>query len=266
MKKNCIHVLTSEEAVTRISDKSEVCEKHNISASLIIYYVLEGSINVSLNKESFEVSRSCACVIPQFTFFDFIGHKNTRVIFVRITPEICDEVGISGLEGFELVCRDSTISSLFSDIEEESKKKQSFSKEYVNFTIIQLLIHLYRRYRQKSMFSTENQSFQTCVLVREAISHIILHYSEKLSTSDIAEALFISSSYLDRCFKAVTGKSPVTFIKSFRCEAAQILLDEGYSKEKAAFECGFSGSAYFMRVLRSSERSLPKQNKKAESN
>ncbi|MGV3614768.1 MAG: AraC family transcriptional regulator [Fimbriimonas sp.] len=89
---------------------------------------------------------------------------------------------------------------------------------------------------------------------------IISDYAQDLSTSNIAERLECSSSYLGRAYRKVYGMNIVDAIHERRMRNARFLLTMGKLEiEEVARKCGFSDSGYFRRIFRRSEGVTPLQ-------
>lgn len=87
--------------------------------------------------------------------------------------------------------------------------------------------------------------------VCQAITYIKEHYKEKISLTDIAEALNFSISHLSRCFKKETGESVVSYINRIRMEQAKKLMKEGkLSLNEISLEIGVLNYNYFYTMFK----------------
>ncbi len=75
--------------------------------------------------------------------------------------------------------------------------------------------------------------------IKEILSYINLHITEDLSVEQIAEAFFISTSYLCRIFKSGTGTTIHRYITANRITLAKDLLSAGHSCQEACDASGF---------------------------
>lgn len=87
---------------------------------------------------------------------------------------------------------------------------------------------------------------------REFIGIVKSEYSdEDLSVPMIAEKLGIGATQFTRKIKALTGKTPVEIIRSYRLSVARkMILSTDQNISEIAFSCGFSSSQYFSRCFR----------------
>jgi signal transduction histidine kinase/DNA-binding response OmpR family regulator/streptogramin lyase len=88
------------------------------------------------------------------------------------------------------------------------------------------------------------------------------------SVEEMSRELFISRVALYKKILALTGKTPVEFIRSIRLKrAAQLLEESRFTVAEIAYECGFNNPKYFSRYFRMAFGMLPsayQANKKQE--
>lgn len=87
----------------------------------------------------------------------------------------------------------------------------------------------------------------------EALAYIDAHYAEKLSLPDLANQLFLQSSYLSNLFSKETGSPFIKHLNRIRIENACVFLAQfpDESLESLANRVGFSNPQYFFRVFKS---------------
>jgi len=85
------------------------------------------------------------------------------------------------------------------------------------------------------------------------------HLSDSgFTLKQMAEKLYMSQPTLFRKLKAVTGETPVHFIRSYRLNRALLLLEGGFGNiTEVAFAVGFSSSAYFTKCFKEKFNRLP---------
>jgi AraC-like DNA-binding protein len=75
--------------------------------------------------------------------------------------------------------------------------------------------------------------------------------NHQFSVEQLSRELFVHPSNLYRKLKALTGKKPNQYIRSFRmAKAKKLLADPSLPIAAVAFETGFSSSEYFSRVFK----------------
>ncbi len=72
----------------------------------------------------------------------------------------------------------------------------------------------------------------------------------ELSIADLCTATGLSHSQLYRKLKALTGHTPVHFIRTYRLQKARVILGEGrYNVSEVAYQVGFNDPNYFSRAF-----------------
>lgn len=87
--------------------------------------------------------------------------------------------------------------------------------------------------------------------IRVMMGYIQAHFTEELTTGDIAASAMISPSECLRCFHNTIGLTPIQYTKYYRIQRAAALL-QGSDKKIAEIgaECGFQEMSYFAKAFR----------------
>lgn len=87
--------------------------------------------------------------------------------------------------------------------------------------------------------------------VTKAILEIRAHYAQKISVDSIAQELGVSTSYLSRKFKEVTGHTFLDFLNIYRVQQAVTLLQTSrYRVYEVSDRTGFSDYKHFCAVFK----------------
>jgi YesN/AraC family two-component response regulator len=88
-------------------------------------------------------------------------------------------------------------------------------------------------------------------VVYKVIQYIKSNYTKKLSLDEIANYVYLSSSYLSTIFKEETGQSLTNYINIIRIEKSKILmLNNNLSLVEISNMCGFDDQSYFTKVFK----------------
>ncbi|WP_052889534.1 AraC family transcriptional regulator [Thermogemmatispora carboxidivorans] len=88
--------------------------------------------------------------------------------------------------------------------------------------------------------------------IASAVAHLRRHFAEPLRVESLARELGMSVSSLHHHFKAVTGLSPLQYLKQLRLqEARRLMLNEGLDATSTAFRVGYQDVSHFNRDYRS---------------
>ncbi len=100
-------------------------------------------------------------------------------------------------------------------------------------------------------------------LSEKAIKYIKERYGEKISVSEIAEALFVSENHLIRVFKKEMGVTPYKYLNDYRIlTSAYFLRSSNMGIEEIAESVGFSTSSLFITTFKRSYGCTPKEYRK----
>lgn len=83
-------------------------------------------------------------------------------------------------------------------------------------------------------------------------------FDDEFSIDSMAEKMSMSRSTFYRRMKAITGLTPVEYLKNFRLEQAARMLREGMRVTEVASAVGFTSSSYFAKCFKQRYGMLPK--------
>lgn len=84
----------------------------------------------------------------------------------------------------------------------------------------------------------------------EVLRYIDTHLSESIKVSDIAAALYLSESTIERRFKTYLNMRPLEFIHKKKMILAAELLRSGESVLNAGISAGYSDNSYFINIFK----------------
>lgn len=96
--------------------------------------------------------------------------------------------------------------------------------------------------------------------IKAMLRFIQEHYPEELTAARIAQSAAVSESECLRCFRSMTGTTPMQYVRQFRVQRAAELLES--TAEKVAdvgAACGFQEMSYFARTFRELKGKPPRQ-------
>lgn len=112
----------------------------------------------------------------------------------------------------------------------------------------------------EEFFFIKNPSLENAPYINKAIDRILKNYSdEKLSISQLAGQLYLSSNYLSGIFKKETGRTINQFITQVRIyHAKQYLKDSSLSLNAIALRTGYHDANYFSKAFKRETGITPK--------
>ncbi len=130
---------------------------------------------------------------------------------------------------------------------------------YIHTKFQEFLYTLYEL-KDKNQYKNEQTYNSIEQKMYEISSYIHNHYNEDISLDTLSEQFFISSSYLSREFKQITGFNLSSYIQLTRIKNAQYRLVSSNDKISAiAEECGFSSFSQFNRVFNKISGTSPRE-------
>jgi AraC-like DNA-binding protein/quercetin dioxygenase-like cupin family protein len=124
--------------------------------------------------------------------------------------------------------------------------------------ILALLVNHYSQFRDSEHVLTQRQ--RDLDRVRPVFDLIEARYSDEISVSDAAKAVYMSKSHFMRFFKQVTGQPFISHLNQFRIAKAQHLLaSTDRSIADIGNEVGFCNQSYFGLVFRKVTHLSPRE-------
>ncbi len=105
---------------------------------------------------------------------------------------------------------------------------------------------------------TENEK------INEVVAYINENLAEDLTLDRLADACFISKSYLSHQFKTYTGLTLFQFIIKKRLTVARNMIRDGASMMDACIQCGFNDYSNFHKAFKKEFGQSPRSFRKAE--
>lgn len=99
--------------------------------------------------------------------------------------------------------------------------------------------------------------------LKKIILYIQENYRDPIRTHDLSDLIPMSEGQFCRFFKAMTRKTPVDYINSYRIRQAADLLQQSERKiSDIALEVGFDNVSYFIKVFRKAMKCSPSEFRK----
>ena len=134
--------------------------------------------------------------------------------------------------------------------------------EYASALTSGLLKQLIAETLQKKKASAADRPSKSADAVKEVIEYVSQHYMEELTYERLAELFHFNSSYLNRIFKAHTGKTLHEFLFQYRLQTAmELLRSQSLTVKEVASLCGFPDPYHFTKTFKKHTGLPPSQYK-----
>jgi YesN/AraC family two-component response regulator len=185
------------------------------------------------------------------------------MIHKEIVPDlyhVFEEGPVLHLDARELL----VVEQIMEKMLREKKQIDTGTEGYMKLLLGELLLMIYRHIQQSDRKS-RNTDHPTTLhrKVSDMVKYINEHYREPMSLKGLAEHFHISSYYLCRIYKEVTGFSVIEYVNTLRVQEAQKLLKTTRcSVTDITEKVGFESSTHFGRIFKALSGMSPLQYRK----
>lgn len=153
---------------------------------------------------------------------------------------------------FRTLFSDGRMFDLLMQAAQESQQKQEASDLMIKSLLMAFFALLLRNGITQAEHSVpEKNELRLYSVIEPALRCIKNEYRRELTVEELAKKCNVSKHYFCRVFKAVTRKSAMEYLRSFRLQVANILLSNTKSSiSEIAACCGFESANYFSRCYK----------------
>lgn len=224
-----------------------------------IEYIKEGEAFCYIDGKKFLVQTGSFVFIPPNAIHQLIPTTNIKYSCLLINPQFFHLIEAS--ENIASPFFDDELTEIFLQFESlVSALDSPHSKMKIYYNLLRQLIILNERHVSLQETMINNTSYQ--IKIKEAITYIRNHFSEKLTLDDIANQVYMSKFDFSRKFKEITNMTVIDFVNYYRCKIAASKIYEGFSVREAALSSGFENMSYFTKTFKKYFHHLPSQHKK----
>lgn len=253
-------------SVTRLTLDAKSKLNHNeahIHKECEIYINLSGDVIFEVENRIYPISRGSVIITRPYEFHHCIYQSNAPHDHYWITfshtpgdnflePFFNREKGIGNL----LVLDQQTLEQVCGILNLLMNKQADTLVRRTGY--LQLLQVLRTANTAASIHNTKALS----PVISSAIAFIKAHLGENITVKDIADAVYISVSTLERQFKKELNETPYYRLKIERLNASMRYLRHGSSVSEAAVKCGFPDYSNYIQLFRKQFGITPMQYKK----
>ncbi len=232
-----------------------------------LYFLLEGERHYFIEKETYYVKTGDVVLInrEQVHKTSQAGSKRHDRILLQLSGRVLEPwLKNAGMYSLERIFGDyygvarltetewEEMKELLMGLSEEMTHRRERYEVMVRLKLSQILLMIFRS-RKKNLLKEMPPRVQTAKhgKVHEVAEYLTLHCETGESLDQLAEAFFISKSYLSRIFREVTGFSVNEYRNLARVrKARELLAGSGYSITEISEILGFESVTYFERVFK----------------
>ena len=219
---------------------------HSKRRDYYIIYMLEGSMEISLEGNGMKISKRQLIIIKPDTENQYPSEKNQPLNYLWIH--------FSGKMAKSIIQQYGLDVNVIYNVGVHSRLSDSWKRMFYEFVINDLYFVDVSACILKEIFVAFSRYISNDGKNQRLVKSIIYiheHFSEELYVEELAEIEGLSKSHYRVCFKKSVGISPKEYIIDRRIEAACAILEEsGKSIEEAAQLVGYSDVYYFGRIFK----------------
>lgn len=238
-------------------DRTQGKQNSHIHPYYEVFYLINGDCTFFVGHNIYRLNRGDLVIVPQgeihkSTYPD-TGYSERFVISFReprlewLRQMVDRQIILDSLTAGVIAIpekRREYLESLMEQMLTESDSPDIFSSAVIQTKLTEIVLFIIRC-RQLGQ-DTPSDFDGPDQLIQQAVTYIYEHYAQKLTLKKTADNLHISTSYLSKRFKAVTGFGFKEYLTHIRIQnACRLLLTTNHSITDIALECGFSDSNYF---------------------
>lgn len=150
------------------------------------------------------------------------------------------------------------IRQLFNLLLEDREDTDFGSDILYKANILKLLTTIYR-YQSTKLAKPIPKNIQADLFIQSVMNYIHEHLEDDLKLDDLEKQFFIHKSQLIKQFKAYTGTTIHTYIRSKQLAKAKTLILQGLPITEVYLSCGFGDYSSFFRTFKAECGLTPKQ-------
>ena len=256
-----------------------------------VVYIVSGSAIHEIDGKTYKVKRGDIFVVNMNTPHVFHPDESGKSPFVAydlmFTPEFFDET-ITGNAALESLNKSYMFYSLFNAREElvpffsvsgseynmfgelfnkiylEYRGRETGYIEIIRAYLLELVITIFRMDIKSQKTSGNYKNKQLAAYIKEYIEK---NYDRNISSSQLAQMVYLNPDYVGRIFRSITGMSISSMIQKVRVDnACQYLSSTDMNISDIAQNCGFKDTKFFYSVFKRIMGVLPGEYRKQTKN
>lgn len=229
-----------------------------------LLYIASGKAHFFINGKERNVSAGNIIVYLPDQPQDYVYHKEdkTDVYWVHFTgsdvENILDHYNVHIKDNILYIGTSPDYQWLFGQIIQELQLCRLRYEELLSLLLRNIFILISRSIENNKKFSNATEKE-----IAFAMHYFRMNYNKEISIDEYAESRNLSVCWFIRCFKQITGQTPLQYILSLRISNAQSLLENtDYSIAEVAEQVGYDNSLYFSRLFHKQTGMSPKEYRK----
>ncbi len=233
----------------------------NWHSNLELFYCADGEGEVLCGSEPVKIKKGEIVIINANILHDIISNTYLDCYCLIIDNEFCRTNGIDPENiRFKEHITSPEAEDYFLRVRDAFESPEETRVPEMRYAVLGLMLYLFKHHREAiGQFINDSENARH---IKEIITYIKLHFTEKLTLEGIAKEMGVCKSHLVHQFKRYSGQTVTQYINTLRCVNARSLIRNGVSITTAAFSSGFDNLSYFSRSYKKYMSVLPSEDKK----
>lgn len=226
---------------------------------LEIIHIIKGEGIITIDFQDYPVCENDIAIIPPSALHSAKGRNNhsmtsqTVVFTLECLPSNREYEPVlrEGMPGYQEII--TLMNLIFQSKKIAAPQKELLLQGYVTALYGLIVCHQYER-------QAIHRPLQDSQPIKDVITYIQAHYSEKISLDTLAQIAGYSKCYFTRYFSKHVGFSCTHYIQTFRLEKAKKFLQTtDWNISMISEKTGFESVSYFIKVFKQQEKISPLQ-------
>lgn len=220
-----------------------------------LLYVLSGNVKITIDNECRLLGPGEISISFPYAIHSYDHAPDATVLLVLFSP---DAAGVfeEKLVGYKpkspFITDNRDILPLIEKVTEYSVVNENMATAYLTAAIGEIIQSL-------SLVKVQKNDVNT---IQQILSYCSENYKKNISIKDVADALFISESYVTKVFSVKLGCAFRKYINELRIsEAKKLLRKKDMRITDVMYECGYNNQSSFNRIFLSEQGVTPRQYK-----
>ena len=211
-------------------------------------YVLEGGDSIRIGNDAFELAAGSIYLTAPGVSHSFCSSADRKLLTIELKFILTDPVLRERTKKLPPVVEDTSggLRQLLDRILEEAENPGLYRKELMELRLRELLYLLLRvTNEEKAAGETSGEA-----AMRPVLRYIRDNLHRDITLEDLAEAAHLEKAYFSRKFKAVSGYTPMGYLRTTRLAKARELLQySDMTVTQVAESLGFQSLHHFSKVF-----------------
>lgn len=224
-----------------------------------LLFVIQGELLATVAEQKYQLAAADMLIINRRTRYILQSDGDNVVILLTISDSFFAHYDADYFHCvFECFSKDldpgreKILASLrrhLSEIVMIDMKKKAEHRLELESALLQILLLLTRFFKRELSLKEERKNMDS--RISRIIQRLQEHYDEPITLNELASREYLSSTYLSRYFKKVTGYGFLQYLTEVRLKhALQDLIHSSHSITEIAFKNGFSSQKHFSNIFK----------------